>query len=239
MAGKVEVSRKELTRLCEEAGFAPSHKELDHLAQYMELLLQWNRSMNLVGTRTWQDTFTTLVVDSLHVHKFLQGLDIPENPVSWDLGAGAGLPGIPLRILWQEGDYTLVDAREKRTIFMGMALAKCPQARTKVFTGRAELFMTQECKADRPADIIISRAFMPWRELLDFVNGHMKSQVFAKAKENVGAEGFHIAETQASRIIFLTLDPMPQDLPDGWQAEAEMAYETRVGRRYLWSIQPR
>ncbi|MFI3270868.1 MAG: RsmG family class I SAM-dependent methyltransferase [Pseudomonadota bacterium] len=238
MAGKVEVSRKELTRLCGEAGFAPSPKELDDLATYMEFLLHWNRSMNLVGTRTWQDTFTTLVVDSLHVHKFLQSLNIPENPISWDLGAGAGLPGIPLRVLWHDGEYTLVDAREKRTIFMGMALAQCPQARTKVFTGRAEVFMAQECKADRPADIIISRAFMPWRELLDFVNGHMKSQVTNKAKESAEAEGSQVDENQASRIIFLTLEPMPQDIPEGWQAEAEMAYDTRVGRRYLWSIQP-
>lgn len=236
MAGKVEVSRKELARLCAEAGFAPSDKELNDLALYMELLLQWNRSMNLVGTRTWQETFTTLVVDSLHVHKFLQNLDIPENPISWDLGAGAGLPGIPLRILWQEGEYTLVDAREKRTIFMGMALAKTPQPRTKVFTGRAEKFMAQECKKGRPADLIISRAFMPWRELLAFVNGYIKSQITENIEENTQNTS---SISQPSRIIFLTLEPMPQDIPDGWQAEAEMAYDTRVGCRYLWSIQPR
>lgn len=232
MAGKVEVSRKELARLCGEAGFTPSHDELEALSMYMELLLHWNRSMNLVGTRTWQETFTTLVVDSLHVHKFIQGLDMPENPISWDLGAGAGLPGIPLRILWHDGDYSLVDAREKRTIFMGMALAKCPQPRTNVVTGRAEHFMAKEREAGKPADLIISRAFMPWRELLAFVDGFLASQDLESKSERKEKP------TQPSRVIFLTLDPLPQELPVGWKAEAEMPYDTRVGRRYLWSIQP-
>lgn len=236
MAGKVEVSRRELMRLCAEAGFTPTEQEREDLAEYLELLLQWNRSMNLVGTHTWQDTFTTLIVDSLHLHTFMQTLDLPENPIIWDLGAGAGLPGIPLRIVWHEGIYTLVDAREKRTIFMGMALAKNPQVGTKVYTGRAEKFMEHELAQGRPADIIVSRAFMPWRELLSFVEGTLASQVEDSLKAKVSDAGKPCAG-MPSRVLFLTLEPLPRDMPEGWKAEAEMAYDTRVGRRYLWSIQ--
>lgn len=213
MAGRVEVSRKELTRFCREVEFEPSPEEREALAGYLELLLHWNRSMNLVGTRTWQDTFKTLVVDSLHLLRFLRSLPLPAEPVTWDLGAGAGLPGVPLRMIWHDGSYTLVEAREKRAMFLNMVLARHPQPRTTVFQGRAEKFMNGR----PPADIILSRAFMPWAELLPFVQAH------------VAPEG---------RVVFLTLEPLPSQLPEGWCAESESSYETVGGRRYFWSLRP-
>lgn len=217
MAGRVEVSRKELTRLCEEAGFTLTAEEREALAGYMELLLQWNRTMNLVGTRTWQDTFKTLIIDSLHLHTFLQRLSLPANPITWDLGAGAGLPGIPLRICWHTGHYTLVDAREKRAVFMNMVLARFSQPETTVYSGRAELFMAEQVAQEKPADIIVSRAFMPWQELLTFVEGFIHPE---------------------GRVIVLTLEPLSNNLPSGWKAECEAHYDVHAGRRYFWSLRP-
>ena len=213
MAGRVEVSRKELTKFCREAGFEPSPGMLEAIAGYLELLLHWNRSMNLVGTRTWQDTFHTLVVDSLHVAAFLDTLPLPPEPEVWDLGAGAGLPGIPLRAAWQRGNYTMVEAREKRAMFLRMALARHPLPGTNVFQGRAEAFMPSR----PPADLVVSRAFMPWRELLDFVSGHL---------------------APGGQVVFLSLDPVPASLPEGWAVEAESLYGTRCGGRYFWSLRP-
>ena len=75
--------------------------------------------MNLVGTRTAEDTFFTLVVDSLHLGRFLrEDVEYSAAPCCWDLGSGAGLPGLPLRMIWQEGDYWMVEAREKRALFL-------------------------------------------------------------------------------------------------------------------------
>lgn len=213
MAGRVEVSRKELTKFCREAGVEPTPEAREALAGYLEFLMHWNRSMNLVGTRTWQDTFHTLVVDSLHLATFLAGLPMAEQPEVWDLGAGAGLPGIPLRTLWQRGSYTLIEAREKRAMFMRMALARTPLPGTEVFQGRAETFMPSR----PPADLVLSRAFMPWRKLLPFVSGHL---------------------APGGRIVLLCLEPLPKALPEGWAGEAEAAYDTRNGRRYFWSLRP-
>ncbi len=147
---EVHVSLKELARLCAEAGFAPDEtpEAAQALAGYLELLMKWNRVMNLVGTRTWQATFRTLIVDSLHLARFLRSLPLPEAPETWDLGAGAGLPGIPLRAVWQVGIYHLVDAREKRTLFLSNVLARHPLPGTVVFRGRVEEFMPTRPKAD-------------------------------------------------------------------------------------------
>lgn len=128
------VSPYDLQDWAKRAGFELTEETLPPLAGYLGLLIQWNRVMNLVGTRTAEDTFFTLVVDSLHLGRFLrEDVEYSAAPCCWDLGSGAGLPGLPLRMIWQEGDYWLVEAREKRALFLSTVLAKYPLPGTHVF----------------------------------------------------------------------------------------------------------
>ena len=118
------VSPYDLQDWAKRAGFELTEETLPPLAGYLGLLIQWNRVMNLVGTRTAEDTFFTLVVDSLHLGRFLrEDVEYSTAPCCWDLGSGAGLPGLPLRMIWQEGDYWMVEAREKRALFLSTVLA--------------------------------------------------------------------------------------------------------------------
>ena len=66
------VSPYDLQDWAKRAGFELTEETLPPLAGYLGLLIQWNRVMNLVGTRTAEDTFFTLVVDSLHLGRFLR-----------------------------------------------------------------------------------------------------------------------------------------------------------------------
>lgn len=121
------VSPYDLQDWAKRAGFELTEETLPPLAGYLGLLIQWNRVMNLVGTRAAEDTFFTLVVDSLHLGRFLrEDVEYSAAPCCWDLGSGAGLPGLPLRMIWQEGDYWMVEAREKRALFLSTVLAKYP-----------------------------------------------------------------------------------------------------------------
>ncbi|WP_035065467.1 16S rRNA (guanine(527)-N(7))-methyltransferase RsmG [Nitratidesulfovibrio termitidis] len=202
----VHVSLKELSRLCAEAGFGPGdvpETALAALAGYLELLMKWNRVMNLVGTHTWQATFRTLIVDSLHLARFLRALPLPETPETWDLGAGAGLPGIPLRAIWQAGSYHLVDAREKRTLFLSNVLARHPLPGTVVFRGRVQEFMPTRPKAD----CVVSRAFLPWPEVLELVRGHV---------------------APGGMVVFLANEGAPASLSPGWKAAARAEYEVQA-----------
>ena len=166
------VSPYDLQDWAKRAGFELTEETLPPLAGYLGLLIQWNRVMNLVGTRTAEDTFFTLVVDSLHLGRFLrEDVEYSAAPCCWDLGSGAGLPGLPLRMIWQEGDYWLVEAREKRALFLSTVLAKYPLPGTHVFRGRAEAFMAGP--PARTADLIVSRAFMPWPGVLELVKGNL------------------------------------------------------------------
>ena len=118
------VSPYDLQDWAKRAGFELTEETFPPLAGYLGLLIQWNRVMNLVGTRAAEDTFFTLVVDSLHLGRFLrEDVEYSAAPCCWDLGSGAGLPGLPLRMIWQEGDYWMVEAREKRALFLSTVLA--------------------------------------------------------------------------------------------------------------------
>lgn len=192
-------------------GFPLPSAAVHGLAVYLGQLMKWNRAMNLVGTRTWEETLDTLVVDSLHLADFLATCALPPAPVTWDLGAGAGLPGIPLRLLWHEGTYILVEAREKRALFMRTALAGINLAGTDVYHGRAEDFFSRAGKAD----LILSRAFMPWRDMLAFISEPL---------------------SPAGRVVFLTRTPAPEDLPEPWILQNSGTYAVNGKKRFFWCL---
>lgn len=213
-----------VTARSREAGFALEATQAAGLATYLELLMQWNRAMNLVGARSWEDALDRLVCDSFELADFLRqevmpALSLPADsdhsategtdaPLTWDLGAGAGLPGIPLRLVWQAGTYWLVEAREKRALFLATALARLSLPRTKVFRGRVEAFMP-----GRLADIILSRAFMPWREVLRLVGGHLKP---------------------GGQVVLLTKEPITPE--PGWHRTASRVYGVGGDLRYFCAL---
>lgn len=219
-----ECNADKVQEICQSAGFVLPGVQATQLADYLNLLMQWNKAMNLVGGRDWLETLENLVMDSLWLGRFLDEQVCPaigniNLPQIWDLGAGAGLPGIPLRIVWQAGTeafaYHLVEAREKRALFLSTVLTRLALPDTHVFRGRAEQFM-----ADKKAALILSRAFMPWRDVLALV------------REHIVADG---------RVILLTLEPLfaeENNVPEGWKPVEHMRYQTAGGVRYFCSFTP-
>lgn len=199
-----------LFKYCSRQGFSLDKSKAQALSDYLNLLMQWNKVMNLVGAKHWRDALDELVMDSFHLEHFLQEqilMKLPAAPEIWDLGAGAGLPGIPLRILWQDGTYWLVEAREKRAIFLSTVLARQTLPGTRVFRGRAEVFMR-----DKKADLIVSRAFMPWRELLEFVHGVLRP---------------------GGVVVFLSLEEFHTPPGTDWLKVGHYVYETGKETRHF------
>ncbi len=184
---------------------------LEGLRAYLETLLKWNKVMNLVGPSDWRDVLETLVSDSFHLASFLNGLSLPAEPRCRDLGSGAGLPGIPLRLVWDKGEYVLVEAREKRALFLKTVVGLLQLPEVRVFQGRAE----KNLAAEPPVDLIVSRAFMPWEKVLDLV------------REFVVPGG---------AAVFLTLTPIPDNPPAGWTGLAEQSYSAAGAFRYFWAF---
>lgn len=202
---------KEIQLFCKDFGFSINNRQADDLSLYLNLLMQWNRVMNLVGTKNWRQTLTRLVLDSFYLADFIRESGTSfEGAEIWDLGAGAGIPGIPLRILWQEGSYWLIESREKRTAFLSTVLARCCLPGTHVFHGRAETFMP-----GRTPSLIISRAFMPWQKILRLISS------------------CGIAECE---IIFLTNAPINAGEEPGWRCVRQKKYATEGENKYFFSV---
>ncbi|XXJ18390.1 16S rRNA (guanine(527)-N(7))-methyltransferase RsmG [Desulfovibrio caledoniensis] len=199
----------------------PEQAEL--LAVYLDQLIKWNKKMNLVGPADWRTVFDRLVVDSLFLADFVAGLNLHERPLCLDFGAGAGLPGIPLRVLWQAGDYWLVEVREKRATFMQSALGRLRLPATSVFLGKAEDALDRLSRSGHQAtaDLILSRAFMPWQKLLDFIHPMLRKE-----------------PGRTGTAIILANDPPPAEsaIPDGWQLGNVASYPAVGSERYFWSF---
>ncbi len=217
MKKQIPLTWQQLAQVSASWPMTLTQQSLEPLASYLMLLMRWNKVMNLVGARHWQECMTNLIVDSFHLAEFLRSLPLETSDDfhTLDLGAGAGLPGIPLRMVWQEGQYHLIEVREKRALFLSNVLAQIPLPRTHVFRGRAEDFFAE---AKQPAHMIVSRAFMPWAQMLELVSPALIDQ---------------------GRVIFLTLEPAPQEAIQelGFKVEAEYKYKVHGDLRYFWSVQ--
>lgn len=189
-------------------GRSLTQEDASLLADYLGLLVKWNQRMNLVGPATWERILEILIQDSWHLADVLFDQNIaPEH--SLDLGAGAGLPGIPLRIWWPRGEYLLVEPRQKRALFMEQAIMHMGLSNTMVFQGRMENLPPEK----RQAGLIISRAFKPWRALLSEATNYLMPQ---------------------GHIVVMTNDPEPKDVLDGYTLELIREYTVAQKKRYFW-----
>lgn len=201
--GADEVSARSRT-----LGRVLSQREAKLLALYLGLLVKWNRRMNLVGPSTWPEILETLIQDSWYLADLLGELGLSPGE-TLDLGAGAGLPGIPLRMFWQSGRYFLVEPRQKRAIFMEQAVVTLGLPETVVIRARMEDLPPSR----RQAGLIVSRAFKPWRALLEDVREYL---------------------APAGRVLIMANDPRPEDLVDGYGLELVREYAVAGKKRYFW-----
>jgi 16S rRNA (guanine527-N7)-methyltransferase len=153
-------------------GLTPEQAE--KLAGYLALLTRWRGRVNLVGPSDWREILETLVADSWHVADFLAGPGAAFLPpagepvVSLDFGAGAGLPGVPLRAFWNRGDYHLLEARQKRAVFLGECAARLGFTGLFAAEGRVDATVPPIVSAYPDAFILcLSRAFAPWPQFLN------------------------------------------------------------------------
>jgi len=121
------------------------------LIAYLLLIDKWNKVHNLTAIRDPIEMVTLHLLDSLSVLLHVQALKA-RNLL--DVGAGAGLPSIPLAICLPELQVTAIDSVQKKTSFMRQVKGELGLSNFYVESGRVEAL-----KNERKFDVIISRAF--------------------------------------------------------------------------------
>ena len=136
---------------------------MSDLKAYTDLLLRWNKRINLVSDGDEQSLWQRHILDSLQILQHA-----PAKASSWlDLGSGAGLPGLVCAITAREKrpllNFTLVDADLRKTAFLRDCVHRL-DLDISIESARIEDLR------DATYDVISARAFAPLDRLLEY--GH-------------------------------------------------------------------
>lgn len=129
-----------------EYGIKLDDSMLDKFILYKDLLLEWNDKINLTAITDEKEIIIKHFLDSLSIVPY-----IPKEAASFaDVGAGAGFPGIPVKIAGKCGKLLLLDSLGKRVQFLNHSVAKLLLINTEVIHIRAE---------DAGRDIVLREKF--------------------------------------------------------------------------------
>lgn len=129
-------------------------EQLIQFQKYYELLVEWNKVMNLTAITEYKEVVDKHFIDSLSIEKAVD-LNIIEKVI--DVGTGAGFPGIPLKIVYPHLKITLLDSLNKRINFLNVVISKLKLENIEAIHGRAE-DIAKDKKYREQFDISVSRA---------------------------------------------------------------------------------
>jgi 16S rRNA (guanine527-N7)-methyltransferase len=138
--------------------------------QYLDIFLRWNRTYRMTALDSAGAIVHDLFIDSL---LFLPLL--PHRPITLvDIGAGAGIPGVPLRLADPAIAVTLIEARRKRVSFLLAVHRQLGLEDVAVREGRAEALVEQEPDLAGGFDVVVARSVGPATALLPLARKYLK-----------------------------------------------------------------
>lgn len=134
---------------------------LNQFDVYAKLLVEWNEKMNLTAITEPDEIVIKHFVDSLAIVKY-----IPENASVIDVGTGAGFPSIPLLIARPDIKLTMMDALNKRLVFLETVINECGLNGELVHSRAEELGKNPNYREN--FDIATARAVAPMNVLSEY-----------------------------------------------------------------------
>lgn len=202
-----------MTRLAElSAEFGLDEATAATLARYVDLLHGWRRG-NLTGLKDRDEIAVTLVGDSLAL------LDVPQLHehvgAGWlDLGAGAGIPGIPLAVALPPARLTLLDSVTRKCSFLEEAVALAGLGeRVEVVCERSESYGAPGAPGREAAAVVLARAVAPLAVLVELAAPLLREGgvlLASKTARGLAEEG--VAGDAAARLCGLAAG-VPAPLP--------------------------
>lgn len=145
---------------------ALSEEQLDQFETYFQELADWNQRANLTAIIEYEDVQVKHFLDSLTV--YLTAREYLSGPVRvMDVGAGAGLPGLALKLAFPDMKLALVESVKKKTAFLHHIVEKLGLEDVSIYTGRAEDLAREKDLRDA-FDLVTVRALAKLPLLLEF-----------------------------------------------------------------------
>lgn len=143
-----ELLKDTLRRGVETLSLTVNEEQIEALIVYIEQLEKWNKIYNLTAIRDPQDMVVRHLLDSLALAPWCSG----ETFI--DVGTGAGLPSVPLAILFPNKAFHLLDSNGKKTRFLMQVKTALGSDNISIYHSRVESFVPKNL-----FDVVLSRAF--------------------------------------------------------------------------------
>jgi 16S rRNA (guanine527-N7)-methyltransferase len=166
--------------LCIKNGFTPTDLQLEQLEQYVKLLLEWNKKINLISRKDEENVWTYHI---LHSVSPLFKVKVMEGSKIVDIGSGGGLPGIPLKILRPDISLLCLDATKKKVNSVLQIIDDLKLKGANVVWGRAEELGRQPGYLHK-FDFAIARAVCQLNELIALSINFLKKSNYLNPLES-------------------------------------------------------
>lgn len=176
------MSKDEFINELNKIGIILSEYQLNQLDKYYNMLVEYNKNINLTAITEYDQVLLKHFYDSLTITKAIE----LTNQKVCDIGTGAGFPGIVLKIAYPNLEITLVESLTKRCVFLNEVIKELDLKNIKVVNQRAEEFSQNNIEY---FDIITSRAVAKLNILLELSIKSLKiGGYYVALKANVDEE---------------------------------------------------
>jgi 16S rRNA (guanine527-N7)-methyltransferase len=156
----------------------PYSEEIEKkLLLYKDLLKEWNKKINITSIEDDEEIYLKHFIDSLLL---LKDRNFNESKKIIDIGTGGGFPGLPLKIVNNNYEVTLLDSLRKRIDFLEEVVKSLNLENVELLHGRAEDY-GQKNEYREKFDICVSRAVAPLNILSEYCIPFVKVEGFFAA----------------------------------------------------------
>ena len=196
-----------------DLGYLLTDRQKEQYERYFELLVEWNEKINLTAITEKDEVYLKHFYDS--IAPILQGL-IENQPIRLlDIGAGAGFPSLPMKILFPELDVTIIDSLNKRINFLHLLAEELGLSGVHFYHGRAEDF-AQDKAFRAQFDLVTARAVARMQVLSELTIPYLKvgGRLLALKASNAPEE-LEEAKNALNLLFSKVEDNLQYELPNG------------------------
>lgn len=152
------MNKEEFIKAVEQLKVDLTEKKLEKLNKFYNLLIEWNKKINLTRIEEEEEVYLKHFYDSLTIAKVV---DLSEIKTLCDIGTGAGFPGIVLKIFYPNLKITLIDSLQKRVNYLNEIIKDLGLDNIEAIHVRGEDYKGQY-------DVVTSRAVANIEKLLGY-----------------------------------------------------------------------